>query len=166
MNDLRPSPSKKPRPNINVASIETGSEDSDIEPLPAAVKEASKVKLAPKWRWNEHRRQVVISRVVGIDLFKYSVADGSRDRKIREIVLKLNGNTKDDINWVLLTFEARRKKVYETQRKVLKFKDKEEMLHLLSEAEQQLYGQLKNLGQVAAADVAKLSADTSSVILR
>ena len=166
LRDGRLSPSKKPRITVSTASTETDGDDSDIEPLKGAAKGGHTAKLASKWRWNEHRRQVVISRVVAVNLFQHSVADGSRDRYIRKIVLELNKNTEDDINWILLTFEACRKKVYEIQRKVLKFKDREEMLQLLSKAEQQLYGQLKSLGQVAAASDAKLSADTSLVILR
>ena len=164
MHDDRKSPSKKPRTNVRIASIETGSEDSDIEPLGVASKGTKITKLAPKWRWNDQRRQIAISKVVAVDLFSFAVEDGSRDSKMREIVLELNKNTEQDINWILLTFDAFRKKVYEIQRKVLKFKDKENMLQVLPEAEQRLYQQLKGIGQVEEAGAAKLSGDTSLVI--
>ena len=167
MTDNRKKSAKRARANNDVVMIEPGSEDSDVEPTNSVSKSkrGSNAKLATKWRWNEQRRNVAIRRAVDCNLFSYTVEDGSRDRKMREIVKELNDNTEQDINWVLLTFEAFRKKIYETQRKVLKLKDKQEILETLPEAEQQLYKQLDDIGQVQEADVTKLAGDLSSVSL-
>lgn len=162
MTGQRSSPSKRAKASTNVASNEL---DSDIDHLQPAPKKASTTKLASKWRWNEQRRQTAINKAVAVNLFSYSVEDGSRDAKCKEIVSELNKNTEEDINWVLLTFEAYRKKVYEIQRKVLKLKDNDDALDLLPEAEKQLFEQLKEIGQVQEAGIAKLAGDTSSVIL-
>ena len=102
-------------------------------------------------------------KAVECNLFSYSVDDGSRDKNIKALVNELNNDTKDDINWVLLRFDQYRKQIYQMQRKLLKFAEKEDSLHLLPQSEQNLFEQLKQIGQVKEAAVTKLAGNMSLV---